>query len=140
MMDHQPATDRQRGEALGEDFEHHQMAVHRQEQQGHQHGEKNCPITATDTPFVGSIIEAKPMPIWIATICPATTKAWKNSCKEKAQYRANDDLLGNQQQCAQVQRVDRRHRRQAGSDHEGDRQGESTGVRAGAPGSYRKSA
>ncbi|MNP06186.1 hypothetical protein D3C76_981590 [compost metagenome] len=43
---------------------------------------KNCPITATDTPLVGSTIEAKPMPIWIATICPATTKAWKNSCRE----------------------------------------------------------
>ncbi|MNY66709.1 hypothetical protein D3C86_2041790 [compost metagenome] len=23
------------------------------------------------------------MPIWIATICPATTNAWKNNCKEK---------------------------------------------------------
>src|SRR5471030_584141 len=44
---------------------------------------KNCPITATDTPLVGSTMDAKPMPIWIATICPATTNAWKNNCKEK---------------------------------------------------------
>src|SRR5450830_1294002 len=44
---------------------------------------KNCPITAAETPLTGSTMDAKPMPIWIAMICPATTKAWKNNCREK---------------------------------------------------------
>lgn len=43
---------------------------------------RNCPITAADTPLVGSTMDAKPMPIWIEMIWPAITKAWKNSCRE----------------------------------------------------------
>jgi hypothetical protein len=67
---------------------------------------KNCPITATDTPLTGSTIDAKPMPIWMAMIWPAITNAWKNSCSDKAQRRTDDDLFGDQQQCAEIQRVD----------------------------------
>ncbi|MNI62642.1 hypothetical protein D3C73_1179720 [compost metagenome] len=96
VVDHQAAPHRQRGETLGEDLEHHQMTVHGQEQQRHQHGEELPDHRRRYA--VGRVDHGGEAHAHLdGDDLPGHHKGLEEQLQGKTHHRTDENLLGNQQ-------------------------------------------